>query len=245
MVPSLMPESELVSTTTSWGPLPDAFEFAGLDSVQGPGLSAPPAPSVAVELLVSELVPPADESVLTAPPAPVPVVPAPFEPLDDIPALVVVAPVVVALVVIAAVVCEPVLPLLLAALVALACAPALLLALVVPPLVGPVVPDVDELVWLPPPPALSSLAASEAESLHPPSATDVTRAVQIQRDACTILITHSSGPTDALARTFSRQSPSAHQVVQGKCNGVPSEGAGPWLADGLFGEGVSVPPIPT
>lgn len=241
MVPSLMPESELVSTTTSCGPLPDAFEFAGFDSVQGPGLSAPPAPSVAVELLVSELVPPADASVLAAPPAPVPV-PAPLELLDDIPAPVVVRPVVVAPVVVAAVVCEPLLPLLLEALAALACAPALLLALVVPPLVGAVVPDVDELVWFPPPPALVSFAASAAESLHPPSATDATRALQVQRDACTIVITQLLG---VHGLPWLEPSRGSRQVLtkwsKESAAASPPKAQDHGLADGLLRDGVFAP----
>lgn len=78
MVPHLIPSSEFVSMTTSYGPLPEAFLPVSSDSVQVP-LNPPPLPLVVVAApvvaepvvaapVVLELVVP--ESVVLAPPTP-------------------------------------------------------------------------------------------------------------------------------------------------------------------------------
>lgn len=183
MVPSLMPGSEFVSTVTSCGPLPEAFELTGCDSVQDPGLSAPPTPSVVVAALASELVPPADESLPTAAAPPVPVVPTVFEPLDDIPARVVVTLVVWS-------------PLLLEALALLAGEPGpavllrvpLVVPIVVPPLVCPVPPDVCAAASFPALALSASFAASAPASPQPPSTKEAIAAHPVRRDACTVPI---------------------------------------------------------
>ena len=232
MVPSLMPGSELVSTVTSWGPLPEAFEFAS-DSLQGPGLSAPATPSVAVEPLVSPLAPPEDEFALLvvalAPPpsVPVAVVPTSLEPLDDvipelIPELVVAAPVV--------------------------CDPTLVVPRVVPPVVGPAAPDVSEPATFPPLLAelgmalvvAPSFVTSLSEALQPPAAIAIIATNPIPCDVCTIILTvvDSSAPADALAETLSRQSPSLCKLVQRSAvpRSLPGSPDYSWLDEFRIGE---------
>src|SRR5689334_15985960 len=97
MVPHLIPSSEFVSMTTSYGPLPEAFLPVSSDSVQVP-VNPPPLPLVVVsEPVVPEpvvLEPVVAESVVLAPPTPLlvepgppvgpPCVPSPPVPLPDV-----------------------------------------------------------------------------------------------------------------------------------------------------------------